>query len=158
MQQVRESSIPVPTDPSWRIAIIHSSFYPEEVGKLVAGAKQVLLEAGIPFGNIADYPVPGSFEIPLLGSVIAWGKKADALIGLGIIVEGETNHAELIARETVRGVMDVQLSCGVPFAFEVLYVKNLAQAKVRASGSLNRGGEAARSVLHSLAQIAKVRS
>jgi len=145
-------------DPSWLIGIIHSSFYPEEVSTLVAGAKQVLLESGIPSENIADYPAPGSFEIPLLGSVLAREEKADALSGLGIIVEGETHHADLIAKETARGIMDVQVHCGIPFAFEVLYVKKLSQAKVRSAGVRNKGGEAARSVLHSLAQIAKLQS
>ena len=145
-------------DPSWRIAIVYSSFYPEEVSALVAGAKQVLLAAGIPSENITDYPVPGSFEIPLIGSVIAHEKKADAIIGLGIIVEGETHHAELVAREAARGIMDVQIGYGMPFAFEVLYVDSLAQARGRSSGSDNKGGEAARAALHSLAQIRKLRS
>lgn len=157
---MRQSSQPPAerADPSWRIGIVHSSFYPLEVGKLVAGAKQELLEAGVAPDNIRDYPVCGSFEIPLIGSILAREKKADALIGLGIIIEGETRHAELIARETSRGIMEVQIIHGVPFAFEVLYVKNLAQAKVRSTGTENKGGEAARTALHSLAQIAKVRS
>lgn len=145
-------------DPAWRIAIISSSFYPKEVSRLVAGAKQVLLEAGIPSENIADYPVPGSFEIPLLGSVIAREKKADALIALGIIVDGETHHADLIARETVRGIMEVQIRHGIPFAFEVLYVEKLLQAKARSKGPSNKGGEAARAVLHCLAEMARIRS
>ena len=157
---MRQSSLPFSgnVDPSWRIALIHSSFYPEDVGRLVAGARESLIAAGIPSRNIAEYPVPGSFEIPLLGSVLAREKKANALIGLGIIVEGETHHAALIARETARGIMDVHVTYGIPFAFEVLYVKTLSQATVRSTGALNRGAEAALAVLHSLAQIAKVRS
>ncbi len=147
----------VKADPSWRVAIIHSSFYPEEVGTLVAGAREALIAAGIDAKNVTDYPVSGSFEIPLIGAVLAQEKKADALIGLGIIVEGETHHARLIAGETARGIMDVQVTHGMPFAFEVLYVKKLSQAKVRSAGSHNKGGEAARAVLHSLAQIAGTR-
>ena len=145
-------------DPSWRIGIVHSSFYPQEVSALVAGAKQELLAAGIASENISDHSVAGSFEIPLIGSVIAREKKADALIGIGIIIEGETAHAELLAREAARGIMDVQVTYGIPFAFEVLYVQSLSQAKARSSGTDNKGSEAARAVLHSLAEIAKLRS
>ncbi|NOS68214.1 MAG: 6,7-dimethyl-8-ribityllumazine synthase [Candidatus Peribacteraceae bacterium] len=146
------------TDPSWRIGIVYSSFYKEEIGAMVAGAKQVLLKAGITPTNITEHSVSGSFEIPLIGTALVFEKKVDALIGIGIIVEGETHHAELLARESARGIMDVQVRYGVPFAFEVLYVKKLRDAQVRSSGTNNKGAEAARAVLHSLAQIRKLRS
>ena len=145
-------------DASWRIAIIHSSYYPEEVAHLVAGARAELLQSGVKADNIVECGVTGSFEIPLIGAVLAFEKNVHALIGIGIIVEGETYHAELVARETARGIMDVQVQYGVPFAFEVLYVKKLSQAKVRSAGTHNKGGEAARTVLHSLAQMGKLRS
>ena len=156
--RVVSHSLSFSIDPSWRIAIVHSSYYPEEVLKLISGATQALIDAGIPEKNIAVHSTSGCFEIPLLGSVIAQQKKADALIGLGIIVEGETYHADLVARETARGIMDVQVRHGMPFAFEILYVKKLSQAKVRSAGSQNKGGEAARTALHSLAEIGKLRS
>src|SRR3990167_6676148 len=99
---MRQSS-PLPVaknaDPSWRVAIVHSSFYPETVGRLVEGARETLIVAGIDPKNVTIHPVTGSFEIPLLGSVLAREKKVDALIGIGIIVDGETHHAELVARE-----------------------------------------------------------
>ncbi len=158
MRTEKKPTSAIQANPAWRIGIVHSSFYMEEVGKLIQRAKGVLLKAGVAPKNITEYPVPGSFEIPLIGAVLTFEKKVDALIGLGIIVEGETHHAELIARETARGIMDVQVQYGVPFAFEVLYVKDVEQAKVRSSGADNKGGEAAASVLHSLAQIEKLRS
>ena len=145
-------------DPSWRIGIVYSSFYPEEIRSLIRGAREVLLKAGVPQENISEHKVAGSFEIPLIGSALAEAKKIDALIGLGIIVEGETHHAEAIAREAARGIMDVQVKFGIPFAFEVLYVKTLADAQVRSSGENNKGAEAAHAVLHSLAHIRHLRS
>lgn len=145
-------------DSSWHIGIVFASFYKNDVGMLVDGAKKSLLDAGIKAKNISEHPVAGSFEIPLIGAVLAHEKKVDALIGIGIIVEGETHHAELLARESARGIMDVQIRYGLPFAFEILYVKNLKQVMVRSSGSGNKGEEAARAVLHSLAEITKLRS
>lgn len=124
---------------------------------MVAGARETLEQAGVKAENITEHPVAGSFEIPLIGLVLASEKKVDALIGLGIIVEGETHHAELLAQESARGMMDVQLKTQIPFAFEVLYVDDLAQAQERSKGIDNKGGEAARAVLHSLAQIRKAR-
>jgi 6,7-dimethyl-8-ribityllumazine synthase len=155
MRTEDRSLLVVKADPSWKIGIVYSSFYPQEVRLLVDGAKSALQAAGIKAGNISEHQVAGSFEIPLIGSALSEAKKVDGLIGIGIIVEGETHHAELVAKQAVQGIMDVQVRYRVPFAFEVLFVKELAQAKVRASGADNKGREAANAVLHSLAQLSK---
>jgi 6,7-dimethyl-8-ribityllumazine synthase len=141
----------------WRIGIVHSSYYKEEIGNLRKGAEEVLVEAGIQPNNIKNYEAAGSFEIPLIGAALAKSGEVDALIALGIIVEGATHHAELLAREIARGIMDVQIQYRMPFAFEVLYVTDLNQARERTQGDANRGAEGARAVLHSLAELERIR-
>lgn len=120
---------------------------------MVDAAESVLVSSGIYKENISVHTVPGSFEIPLVGSALAKSGKVDALIGLGIIVEGETQHARLLAEQSARGIMDVQLQYEIPFAFEVLYVEDIEQARKRAMGDHNKGKEAAHAVLHSLAKL-----
>ena len=139
-------------DPNWRIAIIHATYYKEEIAALVESASSALKKAGIPEKNIALYEVHGSFEIPLIGAALADAKAADALIGLGIIVQGQTRHADLLAESVAHGMMNIQVRYRIPFAFEVLYVDSLTQAKARG----DKGGEAARAVLRSLAEIRKI--
>jgi len=146
---MRNAHPPAPApraDPDWRIAVVHSSFYPEETGRLVAGAVRALREAGIPERNISLCPVPGAFEIPVVGRALAEAGAADGMIALGIVVEGETHHARLVAQQCARGVMDVQTRFGVPFAFEVLYTDDLDIARAR----LGKGKEAAEAVLRVL--------
>ena len=143
-------------DPRWRIGIVHSSYYPEEVRGLIDGARAVFAEAGIPEENVTLHPAPGSFEIPLLGAALAKAAQVDALIGLGVIIEGETHHADLLAHEVARGIMDVQVRFCLPFAFEVLYAADLRQVRERSSGKNNRGREAAIAVLHSLAELKRI--
>jgi len=63
-----------------------------------------------------------------------------------------------VAENVARGIMDVQVRAGIPFAFEVLYVSSLKQAQERARGDVNKGAEAARAVLHSLAELKRIRS
>ena len=140
-------------DPAWKIAVVASSFYKEEMDALTAGAVSALKEAGIKPGNITVYPAAGSFEVPLIGQALLEAKKVDALIGLGIIVEGETEHARLLAEAATRGIMDVQIGYGIPFAFEILYVDSLKLARAR----LTKGEEAAYAVLHSLAELKRIR-
>lgn len=135
-----------------RIAIVHSTYYKEEMEALVRSGVDALKVAGVPKENISLYPAPGSFEIPLIGAVLAEHRKVDALIGLGIIVEGETHHARLLAENVARGIMDVQIRYRIPFAFEVLYVDSMEFARQR----LGKGKEAAGAVLSSLAQIERI--
>lgn len=153
MQTDQTLPLPARISSGWRIGIVHSQYYPEVVSKLIEGAQKVLEEAGIARGNVRTYAVPGSFEIPLIGAALIAAKEVDALIAFGVIVEGETHHAELIAGEAARAIMDLQVRNRIPFAFEILYVKNLEQARARA----DRGAEAARAVLHALALIEPLR-
>lgn len=143
-------------DPAWRVGIVASSYYKEEIDGLVAGARGVLEAAGVPASQIAVYEAPGSFEVPLLGEALARSGAVDALIGFGIIVQGETKHADLLAAEVARGIMDVQLRHALPFAFEVLWVADRAQARARCVGPGNKGEEAAAAVLKSLAELGEI--
>ena len=145
-------------DPKWRVGIVFSSFYKEEMEHLVSGANNFLVQSGMEKAKISLHEAAGSFEVPLIGSALAEADAVDALIGLGIIVEGQTHHADLLARESARGIMDVQLSYDLPFAFEILYVNDLVHARERVTGPLNKGAEAAYAVLHSLAQLKRIRS
>jgi 6,7-dimethyl-8-ribityllumazine synthase len=154
MKQESQTNGTFTVDPTWKIGIVAASFYKEETDAMIESARKALMHAGIPEGNILFYPVAGSFEIPLLGAALAKAKKVDALIGIGIIVQGETKHADLLAAESARGIMDVQLQYHIPFAFEVLWVNTLADAKARA----NKGEEAAQAVLLSLAELARLHS
>lgn len=147
-------SLPAHIDPNWRIGIVSSPYYKEEIEALVASANAALLNAGIREEGITFHHAPGSFEIPLIGSALAASNKVDALIGLGIIVEGETQHARLIAESVAKGMMDVQVQHHVPFAFEVLYVDAIEYVRAR----LDKGQEAAHAVLHSLAELASLQS
>jgi 6,7-dimethyl-8-ribityllumazine synthase len=142
MKKDSPSSLPR-ADHSWRVAIIASSFYPGEMDALIASAREALGESGMDDYHISIHRVPGSFEVPLIGAAIAEANTADALIGLGIIVEGDTHHANLLARESARGIMDVQLRYNIPFAFEILYVDSIEDARKR----LEKGREAANAVL-----------
>ena len=144
-------------DSSWRIAIVNAPYYKEETDALVAEACRALGEAGIPEENITLHTVPGSFEIPLIGGELARSGTVDAMIGFGIIVQGETHHARLLAESVTQGMMDIQVEYGIPFAFEVLYVDRLEQARTRASGDHNKGREAAYAVLHSLISLQRIR-
>ncbi len=149
------TDIPAPPKPhpSWRVGIVHALYHEAFTKALAEGARQTLIEHGLHASNISLHPVLGSFEVPLIGAALAANKKVDALIGIGIIVKGETFHDEHLAREATRGCMDVQLQFHIPFAYEILHVRSLEDVQKRTVGEGSKGKEAALAVLHALAQL-----
>lgn len=127
-----------------KIGIVVSEYYADVItGKLLMGALDVLKKARVGQKNITVVSVPGCFEIPYGCITLLKQKKFDALITLGCIVKGETEHDRYIASAVSRGIMDLTLSYQVPISLGVITVNNLAQAKVRSTGQNNKGREAA---------------
>lgn len=125
-------------------AIVSSQYNGEFVAGLVEHARQEL-EVISPNFNIQAHEVPGAFEIPLLVQEVASRGGIDAIIALGVIIEGETQHAALIAGAITTSLQQLSLTHRLPVIHEVLLVKNAEQARVRCLESeINRGTEAAR--------------
>lgn len=135
-----------------RVAIIVSRWHANITEVLFQGAKQVLLDAGIPQTNILRYDVPGSFELPVAASMILDKRpETDAVITLGCIVQGETRHFEFIAQAVAQGITQVGIEYKKPVIFGVLTPDTDQQAADRAGGKYgNKGEEAAVAALEML--------
>jgi 6,7-dimethyl-8-ribityllumazine synthase len=93
--------------------------------------------------------VPGAFEIPLVVKNLAAVQEIDAVIALGVIIEGETAHAALVGHTVTDSLMRIMLNTGTPVIHEVLLLANEEQARVRClEDKINRGTEAARVAMH----------
>jgi 6,7-dimethyl-8-ribityllumazine synthase len=141
-----------------RIAIVASEYNRSYVDGLVRFAGEELA-AIAPKAKLTNVRVPGSFEIPIAVQAIAKYHKPDAILAFGLIFDGETLHASLIATAVTQALLNISLKESVPVLHEVLVAKNEEQAKARClSPELNRGTEAARAairIVHTLRQILK---
>jgi 6,7-dimethyl-8-ribityllumazine synthase len=137
------------TDPP-RIALCVARFYEELAERLVAGAREAMTEAGV--DEIAVFDVPGAFELPLIASYAARSGRYDAVVCLGAVIRGETDHYDHVCRAAASGIQDVQLVTGVPCGFGVLTVDTMEQALARVAGGAKRdtGRHAAQAALASL--------
>ncbi len=128
-----------------RIAVVRSIFNAPVTAGLLEGALAALEEAGATEIRVVD--VPGAFELPLAARVLA-DRGYDAVIALGAVILGETDHYEHIARQTSEGLMRVMLDTGVPVTFGVLTVRDEVHALVRSTpGPGNKGREAAEAAI-----------
>ena len=130
-----------------RVAIVWSRFNEELVRELLTACDRQLVELGVDSPDIDVVSVPGALEIPLVVQTLALerrglaGRRYDALVALGCVIRGETFHFEVVATESARGILEVQLETGIPVANGVLTTENEAQAAERAPV---KGAEAAR--------------
>lgn len=134
-----------------RVALCVARFYTELADKLESGAREALDEAGV--GDIDRFEVPGAFELPLIAKYVAQSGRYRAIVCLGAVIRGETDHYDYVCGEAARGIQDVQLETGVPCGFGVLTVDTMAQALDRVAGGSKRdtGRHAAEAALASLA-------
>lgn len=127
-----------------RLGIVVSRFNSFITERLLAGALDALARAGADEKKIEVVRVPGSFEIPVAAKKLAQTGRYHALICLGCIIRGDTQHFDYISAEVARGVQLAALETGVPLAFGVLTTDTLEQAIGRAGAkSGNKGAEAA---------------
>lgn len=128
-----------------RIAIVRALFNPVVTDGLLRGAREALAELGAEARLVEQFDVPGAFELPLVAQAAARSRRFDAIVALGAVVRGDTDHYEHIAREAAAGLAAVARETGVPVGFGVLTVRRPAQAlsRARASSRANKGREAA---------------
>jgi 6,7-dimethyl-8-ribityllumazine synthase len=141
-----------------RVAILRSLFNQHVSDGLVAGARAALLEMGGSPRDVSVFDVPGAFELPLAAKAAAESGRFDAVLALGAVIRGDTDHYEHVAREAASGLARVGLDTGVPVAFGVLTVREARQAEERAApGPGNKGGEAARAAVLMVRSLAQIR-
>jgi 6,7-dimethyl-8-ribityllumazine synthase len=134
-----------------RVALCVATFYSELAEKLESGARAALREAGI--SGVDRFEVPGAYELPLIAKYAAQSGRYDAVICLGAVIRGETDHYDYVCGEAARGIQDVALQSGVPCGFGILTVDSMEQALDRVAGGSKRdtGRHAAEAALASLA-------
>ena len=106
------------------------------------------LRALSPAADIAVHHVPGAFEIPVVVREIALKKNTQAILALGVILQGKTSHAQHLARSVTDALQQIAIDHGVPVINAVLSLENETQARERCLGTkINRGTEAARAAV-----------
>jgi 6,7-dimethyl-8-ribityllumazine synthase len=121
----------------YRIGIVVAQFNADITEQLLESALGEAKKFKIPRNRIMIHRVAGSVEIPVVLKALAQTKKYDALIALGAIIRGETDHYEYVAKMVTEGILEVMIDDKpMPVGFGILTCENLTQAKARlASGA-----------------------
>jgi len=138
--------------------IVASRFNEQYVAGLIDHVSEELRELA-PHGTILIHRVPGSFEIPVIAREVAIQNEADAIIACGVILRGETDHAQNLSRSVTDALQRIATEHGVPVINAVLSFDNENQARARClENKSNRGTEAARAAVEIANVLSQVRS
>lgn len=130
--------------PAGRFAVVAARFNAFIVDPLLAGAQDAFARHGVTVDRVDVIRVPGSFEIPLVAQKLAESQKFAAVICLGCIIRGETDHYDHVAGAATNGVLNAGQKTGIPVIYGVLTCETLEQAIHRAGAKAgNKGYEAA---------------
>jgi 6,7-dimethyl-8-ribityllumazine synthase len=130
--------------PAGRFAIVAARFNEFIVERLIVGAREGLTRHGVADDAIDLVRVPGSFEIPPVAQRLAVSGKYAAIICLGAVIKGETDHYDYVAGSAANGVAQAALNSGVPVIFGILTCDTVEQAINRAGAKAgNKGTDAA---------------
>ena len=139
-----------------RIAIVVATFNDFITSKLLDGARAALSRHGVREDDVSVAFVPGSFELPLVAKKLAESGRHDAVICLGAVIRGETDHYEHVAGEAAKGIANAGMSSGVPVIFGVLTTDTLEQAINRAGGKQGNNGYGAGLAAIEMANLMRV--
>jgi 6,7-dimethyl-8-ribityllumazine synthase len=130
--------------PQGRFALVAARFNQAVVDQLVHGAVDALLRHGVADTAIDVVRVPGSFEIPAVARRLAEGRQYVAVICLGAVIRGETDHYDHMAGSAASGVAQAAMAASVPVIFGVLTCDTVEQALNRSGLKAgNKGADAA---------------
>lgn len=131
-----------------KIGIVCARFNEFITSKLLGGAMDGLLRHGVKDENVDVAWVPGAFEIPVVAKRMAEAGKYDAILCLGAVIKGSTDHYDYVCAEVSKGIATVSLQTGLPVMFGVLTTDNIEQAIERAGTKAgNKGYDVALSAI-----------
>ena len=132
------------------IHVVATSWHTQIMDGLIQGAMRELEKANAQ--EVILKRIPGAFELPLAAKY-AIEQGADAVIALGVVIQGDTPHFDYVCDSATQGLTTLQLETGIPIGFGLLTIDTEAQGLARAGleGSKeDKGAEAVQAALHML--------
>ena len=141
----------VPDGSGFTIGIIVSEYNSDITFALRDACVKTLLGHDVSAENITVDYAPGAFELPLAAQTLYFGTMCDAVIVLGCVIKGDTDHDIYINQSVSQAIMNLSIEMDVPFIFGLLTTNTHEQAKDRAGGKHgNKGTECAIAALKML--------
>ena len=124
-----------------RFAVVAARYNESLSERLLSTVLGRLDEAGAQDENIVVERVPGSHEVPAGLALLSDGENFDCLIGLGVVIQGDTSHHKLVGESAAFGLQGIALASGLPAINGIVVVDDAEQAASRVGSEIDRGTE-----------------
>ncbi len=126
-----------------RVAIARSTYHSWATGRMLEAARDRWRRLGGPDENLVVADAPGTWELPAIARAFTEHGGFDAIVALGVVIRGETDHFEYICQGVTRALVELTARTGIPVGFGVLTCDTAEQVKARTGGDAgNKGAEA----------------
>ena len=141
-----------------KFGIVVSRYNETITSKLMDGATDTLMAAGVAEGNVDVFEVPGAWEIPLVAERLCGTSKYSSILCLGAVIRGETTHDQHINRQVSLSLGEMGIRHHIPILFGLLTCESMEQAIHRSGGNVgNKGVECAEAALEMATLLTKIR-
>ena len=131
-----------------KFGLVAARFNDFFVSHLVEGAVDTIVRHGGSADDIALAWVPGSYEIPFAVKKMLDSKKYDAIIAMGVVIQGATPHAGYINNEVAKSLAQLGMESGIPVTYGMITADNIEQAIERSGTKAgNKGADAAHAAI-----------
>ncbi|MBO5822863.1 MAG: 6,7-dimethyl-8-ribityllumazine synthase [Lentisphaeria bacterium] len=139
-----------------KFGIVCGRFNDFFVSRLLSGAIDAIVRHGGNADDVSVAYVPGSYEIPFAVKQMVQRGEFDAVMALGVVIQGATPHASYINSEVAKGLAQISLESGVPVTYGMITADNLEQAIERSGTKAgNKGVDAALAAIE-MANLSRV--
>ena len=131
-----------------KFGLVAARFNDFFVSHLVEGAVDTIVRHGGSADNVTLAWVPGSYEIPFAVKKMLDSKKYDAIIAMGVVIQGATPHAGYINNEVAKSLAQLGMESGTPVTYGMITADNIEQAIERSGTKAgNKGADAAHAAI-----------
>lgn len=146
-----------PKAPGAKVVIVASSWHEEIVSSLIHNAHQAVIDCT---GRQAELiRTQGVLEIPVVTQQLV--PYYDAVVALGVVIEGETPHFNFVAESVTKSLLDISVQAGTPVGQGILTTHTLEQAINRAGfkeSAEDKGTEATYAALSTHTVLSRIQS
>ena len=139
-----------------KIGAVCARFNDFFVNRLLEGAKDTFVRHGGKLEDITVAYVPGSYEIPFAVKKLLQTGKFDAVIALGVVIQGATPHAGYINSEVAKSLCQLGLESGTPVTYGMITAEDIEQAIERSGTKAGNKGVDAMNAAIEMANLSKV--
>ncbi len=140
-------SVQAASGAAYRVAVVAARYNEDLADALLERVLAGLKAAGVKEKNLSVARVPGSHEVPIAAALLARKVKPDCVVGLGVLIGGDTNHHEMVGESVSHALQTLALELNTPVINGVIVANTRAQAEARTTGKIDRGAEFAQAVL-----------